>query len=189
MSCDGNFKPNLKLIIITGQSASGKSTFASFLKNNGFIVCEFSEFFNYVLGSYSTSPSNRLEAVIQYIESAGRNTYINQLITWMENMNSINNQLPLVLVGARHPNDIKLLYEQTCIIEIIGILSTKDSRMQRILSRKRASDLYLNPELLVIPNSDIEECLNEYATIHIYNEGSVEDFESIAYSFALRFLS
>jgi len=185
MGCNDTTPSVQKLIIVTGQTASGKSTFASFLHESGFSVCEFSQFFDHVLGPCSTSASDRLQRVIEYIASIGRPAYIDQLLAWTAGKSLAHDERPLVLVGARHPRDIDLLRHHACVVEVIGITSAQDRRIQRTVLRDRASDLH--PERFALPDPQVEDCLARYATIRICNDGSLEDLASSARKLALRF--
>jgi len=168
----------LSLIIITGQTGAGKSTLARFFRSAGFPGGEFSEFFEHLLDLSSVGRNARYRAITEYISSVGRSVYIRTLLHWINRIHEERTGMPVVLVGARHPDDIALIGEQCRVVEVVGLVAPTCERRRRVEARSRPIDSCYSTTSLNDPL--VTACIRRYATVVIKNDGSLDQFSVAA---------
>ena len=168
----------LSLIIITGQTGAGKSTLADFFRSAGFPRVEFSEFFEHRLDLSNVGRNPRYRAITEYISSVGRSVYIRTLLHWINRIHEERKGMPVVLVGARHPDDIDLLREQCRVVAGVGVVAPTRERTRRVKARSRPVDSCYSTTSLNDPL--VTACIRRHATVLINNDGSLDNFSFAA---------
>ena len=169
-------------VIVMGYPGSGKTTIGEMLRKRGIPVFEFYEYFRQVANLEDKPRGEILSRVKKYIKAGGRLKVITDIVAWAESKtNSVYNG-PIVLVGARHTEDARILKSLRPLVLCVLVQATEKERMENIVQRDRLIDRSIINSIMknkcMKTDRELAECIIEHTNYVIDNSGTLESLET-----------
>lgn len=166
-------------VIVMGYPGSGKTTISEILRQKGIMSFEFFDYFKTVLILQDTSRQEILKKVKEYIQAKGRQSFISDIILWIEREIYPTYDGPVFLIGARHSEDIKILKSLRSVVFCVLVRSSEKKRINRIINRGRVIDKDIINAIInkgkMRVDPELTNCIKEHTNYFIENNGETTD--------------